>query len=275
MNDVYILVFKSFSEEVDHNKARRFLEEKLKWRHDKIDMFFNGEYKIKVSGLDRAGKYKKALELAGILVDFSSESNVDDLAKNASHKREEERAIKIEKDIKEKELNTPEDFNEKNKSLKERILFLFKTSFYCYLAQFRKAFYFSGRSNRHDYWMFMVFSVFVYCFIYMFEFVIEISIIYALVKSGIISSSDLIALGNYEYVDSQFVYVYDSIYENIILPTEVYIWIALIPTLSATVRRLHDTGKSGWWILAGVIPALILAGYETQEDNVSSTSDIK
>lgn len=28
----------------------------------------------------------------------------------------------------------------------------------------------------------------------------------------------------------------------------------LIPLLAALVRRLHDTGRSGWWALIGLIP---------------------
>ena len=28
----------------------------------------------------------------------------------------------------------------------------------------------------------------------------------------------------------------------------------LLPSLAVTVRRLHDTGKSGWWLLAMIIP---------------------
>jgi uncharacterized membrane protein YhaH (DUF805 family) len=28
----------------------------------------------------------------------------------------------------------------------------------------------------------------------------------------------------------------------------------LLPNLAVTVRRLHDTGRSGWWILIGLIP---------------------
>ena len=30
----------------------------------------------------------------------------------------------------------------------------------------------------------------------------------------------------------------------------------LIPSLAVTVRRLHDTGRTGWWILIGLIPVL-------------------
>lgn len=28
----------------------------------------------------------------------------------------------------------------------------------------------------------------------------------------------------------------------------------LLPTWGVTVRRLHDTGRTGWWILIGLIP---------------------
>jgi uncharacterized membrane protein YhaH (DUF805 family) len=28
----------------------------------------------------------------------------------------------------------------------------------------------------------------------------------------------------------------------------------LVPTLAVGVRRLHDTGRSGWWLLIGLIP---------------------
>lgn len=30
----------------------------------------------------------------------------------------------------------------------------------------------------------------------------------------------------------------------------------LIPSVAVTVRRLHDTGRSGWWFLIGFIPLL-------------------
>lgn len=34
----------------------------------------------------------------------------------------------------------------------------------------------------------------------------------------------------------------------------VYILAVLLPYLGVTVRRLHDTGRSGWAILVGIIP---------------------
>ncbi|WP_434362169.1 DUF805 domain-containing protein [Parasalinivibrio latis] len=34
----------------------------------------------------------------------------------------------------------------------------------------------------------------------------------------------------------------------------IYCLATLIPSFAVTVRRLHDTGRSGWWILICVIP---------------------
>jgi uncharacterized membrane protein YhaH (DUF805 family) len=42
----------------------------------------------------------------------------------------------------------------------------------------------------------------------------------------------------------------------------------LLPSLAVTVRRLHDTGRSGWWILIGLIPligAIVLLVFECQD----------
>jgi len=36
----------------------------------------------------------------------------------------------------------------------------------------------------------------------------------------------------------------------------IYTLAMLIPVLSATARRLHDTGRSGWWQLLGLIPLI-------------------
>jgi len=34
----------------------------------------------------------------------------------------------------------------------------------------------------------------------------------------------------------------------------VWILVTILPALAVLVRRLHDTGKSGWWALIGLIP---------------------
>ena len=34
----------------------------------------------------------------------------------------------------------------------------------------------------------------------------------------------------------------------------VWIFVTIVPALAVLVRRLHDTGKSGWWVLMGFVP---------------------
>lgn len=34
----------------------------------------------------------------------------------------------------------------------------------------------------------------------------------------------------------------------------VWILVTIVPALAVLVRRLHDTGKSGWWVLIGLVP---------------------
>jgi uncharacterized membrane protein YhaH (DUF805 family) len=49
----------------------------------------------------------------------------------------------------------------------------------------------------------------------------------------------------------------------------------LLPGLAAAVRRLHDIGKSGWWILIGLIPLIgwIIAIYwATKESQPESNN---
>jgi uncharacterized membrane protein YhaH (DUF805 family) len=36
----------------------------------------------------------------------------------------------------------------------------------------------------------------------------------------------------------------------------IYTLAILIPSIAVTVRRLHDTGRSGWWWLIGLIPLI-------------------
>lgn len=96
---------------------------------------------------------------------------------------------------------------------------------------------FAGRARRTEFWMFVLFSL-------------------------IIS----IVLG-----------VLDSLLGLTFVPGTTSGWLGLIyglavllPSLGVTVRRLHDTGRSGWWVLIGLVPlagAIVLIVFCAAEGN--------
>ncbi|TKD70009.1 DUF805 domain-containing protein [Pseudalkalibacillus hwajinpoensis] len=73
---------------------------------------------------------------------------------------------------------------------------------------------FNGRARRKEYWMFTLFNIII-------------SVILSLLESVVGLAPFL---------------------------TTIYSLFILLPSLAVTVRRLHDTGRSGWWILIGLIP---------------------
>ncbi len=36
----------------------------------------------------------------------------------------------------------------------------------------------------------------------------------------------------------------------------IYSLAVLVPSIAVSVRRLHDTGRSGWWLLIGLVPLI-------------------
>jgi uncharacterized membrane protein YhaH (DUF805 family) len=38
--------------------------------------------------------------------------------------------------------------------------------------------------------------------------------------------------------------------------TSLYSLAVLLPSIAVSMRRLHDTGRTGWWILIGLIPII-------------------
>ena len=50
----------------------------------------------------------------------------------------------------------------------------------------------------------------------------------------------------------------------------VWILVTIVPALAVLVRRLHDTGKSGWWVLVGFLPlvgAIVLLVFTVTESS--------
>ncbi|AWH51487.1 DUF805 domain-containing protein [Stenotrophomonas sp. SAU14A_NAIMI4_5] len=86
---------------------------------------------------------------------------------------------------------------------------------------------FSGRAIRSEFWLFQLFIVIVSIPLYVLGFV-----------AG--------------YTDSQTL---------ALASTGLGLVVALIltlPSLAVTMRRLHDTDRSGWWLLLGVVPIVSL-----------------
>ncbi len=62
-------------------------------------------------------------------------------------------------------------------------------------------------------------------------------------------------------------FVIDMIMGSVVLTT-IYALALFIPNLSTAARRLHDTGRSGWWQLLILIPlvgAIVLIVFLAQE----------
>jgi uncharacterized membrane protein YhaH (DUF805 family) len=101
---------------------------------------------------------------------------------------------------------------------------------------------FSGRSRRKEYWMFVLLNV-------------------------ILSAISLGALAVTYYADMS-----ESAMTTIVTPIFFLHGLAslifIIPGLAVTIRRLHDTDRSGWNILFGLIPLvgalLLLVFYITE-----------
>ena len=85
---------------------------------------------------------------------------------------------------------------------------------------------FSGRATRREYWMFQLAGI-------LFWFVFSFAVV---ILSGVLS-----------LIDESLVIV--AMFLSYLYPLAI-----LIPSLRILVRRLHDTGRSGWMILLGLIP---------------------
>ena len=84
-----------------------------------------------------------------------------------------------------------------------------------YIQVLQKYAVFDGRANRPEYWWFALVSTIISVVLVIAAFAVSFVIF--------------------------FVYV-------------VYTLAVLLPSFGVTVRRLHDSGRSAWWLLVGFIP---------------------
>lgn len=91
-----------------------------------------------------------------------------------------------------------------------------------YLEVLRKYAVFSGRARRKEYWFFALFN--------------------------------MLAMLLLSFIDGMIgLYSMES---GMGLLSGIYTLAILIPSIAVTVRRLHDTSRSGWWILIALIPLI-------------------
>ena len=91
-----------------------------------------------------------------------------------------------------------------------------------YIAAIKKYAVFSGRARRKEYWYFVLINILIS---------IGLSLI-----DGIFGTVN--AETGYGLMGS------------------IYSLAILIPSLAVLVRRLHDTSRSAWWVLIGLIPVI-------------------
>ncbi len=92
-----------------------------------------------------------------------------------------------------------------------------------YTMVWQKYAQFDGRSRRKEYWMFTLFNIVVCC------------VLYAGLLAAFFAGQRMVG------ILISCVYV-------------AYALAVLVPGIAVSIRRLHDTNKSGWWILINLVP---------------------
>ena len=91
---------------------------------------------------------------------------------------------------------------------------------YWYLEVLKKYAVFSGRARRREYWFFFLFNALI-------------SLALASIDNSMGMLDASVGLG---------------------VLGGLYTLAVMLPSVTVGVRRLHDTGRSGWWILMSLVP---------------------
>ncbi|MDE3212437.1 MAG: DUF805 domain-containing protein [Bacteroidota bacterium] len=89
---------------------------------------------------------------------------------------------------------------------------------------------FSGRARRSEYWYFVLFNILF-------------SILAAILDNLIGSTFSITSTITGEPTSLYYGYIY-----------LLYFLFCIVPSISVGVRRLHDTGRSGWWYFICLVP---------------------
>lgn len=109
-----------------------------------------------------------------------------------------------------------------------------------YLTVWRRWSDFRGRSRRREFWMYTLFDTLV--------------------------TLALVALGFALAGEGASQSLRDA-------PGNVYAALSLVPTLAVAIRRLHDTGRTGWWLLVlllplvGLIALVVMLAQDSEGEN--------
>ncbi len=102
-----------------------------------------------------------------------------------------------------------------------------------YISVLKKYALFTGRASRSEYWFFTLFTIIA-------------SVILSIVD-GVLGTAGALA--------------------------GLYALATFLPSLGAMIRRLHDTGRSGWWFFITLVPAvgfIVLIVFLAQDSNAGS-----
>ena len=89
-----------------------------------------------------------------------------------------------------------------------------------YVQVLKKYADFSGRARRKEYWLFVLFNIIISCVLTVIDFMVG-------------TYNQAVGIG---------------------VLTGIYALAVVIPGIAVSVRRLHDTDRTGWWLLIVLVP---------------------
>ena len=104
---------------------------------------------------------------------------------------------------------------------------------------FRKYFDFKGRARRSEYWWYCLFSV-VACLIWALFGTLLLALPIGMVVQHVSGNET-------------------AVLTTMIIILCIPLLFLVLPSISVQVRRLHDTGRSGWWMVASIILEIVAA----------------